>query len=371
VDRLVTILYDGWSLIRESNSPEALHLLAILAHLPAAVQPVLALPAIPPAWLRGFSTCVQPAPGTAQGRLNWEQRLLPRIAREQDASLIHFQTLTSPLFGRCMAVVSPSDMEGNERSGERSFARRLLDSTREGGLTRAQAVFWPDGLPAPGLRGQPLARRLVRLPQVVHPAFQAGANGSQEQERSLQALNLPETFILYHGPGQAEQLDRLLNAWSWAAGAIGEYYPLLALGLDERASRQLADLADGNGLHDSVRALPEVAPDLVPALYFGCTALFHPAPVFAWGGAVQHAMASGRPVVGAEGEIMNALVGPAAYLAPVEDSRALGAALLTVIVEEPVAEQLAVAARQRVNSWGSARFGERLLEAYLGLLAGA
>lgn len=83
---------------------------------------------------------------------------------------------------------------------------------------------------------------------------------------------------------------------------------------------------------------------------------------------MQHALACGKPVVGAEGEIMNALVGPAAFLAPAGDARALGAALLTVIVEEEVAERLSKAAWERVSRWGSESFGERLLGAYQVLL---
>lgn len=369
------ILYDGWPLVRAPDSPAALHLLAILAHLPAEVQPVVALPGPAPDWLPDYTTVVEPTTDTAQGRLGWEQRRLPRISREQNASLIHYQTLTSPLFGRRVAVVSPSGLENSGLRGERSFAGRLLASIRQGGLTRARAVFWPEVLPVPELVEKGRAEQLLHLPQVVHPAFTAasvpvmsGANGSKEKEQSLPALDLPETFVLYHGPGEAALLDRLLKAWSWAAGAIGEYYPLLVLGLDEMEKRLLASLAAEYGVEDNLRLLPEVTPHLIPTIYRSCSAVFHPAPVPAWGGAVQHALACGKPVVGSEGKIMNAIVGQAAFLAPAGDARALGAALLTVIVEEQVAEQLSTAAWERVSHWGSERFGDRLLEAYRGLL---
>ena len=372
----LTILYDGWPLVREPVSPAALHLLAILACLPEEVQPVVALPDAPPAWLQGLTTHVRPAADTAPGRLGWEQRQLPRIAWEQNAHLMHLSTLTSPLFGRRIGVVSPGVFEDGESYPERGFAGRLLASSRRGGLTRARAVFWPEDLPAPNLSAQ-LARqpRLARLPQVVHPAFQAmgessniGPNGSENEGPALLALNLPETYILYHGLGEAAQLDHLLKAWSWAAGAIGGYYPLLLLGLGAAGMQLLSRLAAEYDVGESVRALPGVTPDLIPALYRSCSALFHPAPVTAWGGAVQHALASGKPIAGSESELMDALVGPAAYLAPAGDARALGAALLTVIVEEQVAERLSAAARQRAAGWQSGRFGESLLEAYYGLV---
>jgi hypothetical protein len=369
----LTILYDGWSLVREPNGSAALHLLAILACLPPEIEPVVALPQTPPAWLGGARCAVRDTPDTLSGRLSWEQFRLPGLARQTQAQLIHSTEASAPLFGARIGVASPGLVEGSRYEGERSLAWRLLVSARRGGLARAQAVFWPEGLPAPDLMAH-----LVRLPQLVHPDFrptrqdaQRGSNGASAGEQALLSIDLPETFVLYHGPGDRQQLDRLLKAWSWAAGAIGEYYPLLALGLDAAAAQELGWLAAKYEVGDSVRALPEISPYLVPAIYRGCSALFHPAPARAWGGAVQHAMASGKPIAGSEGELMEALVGPAAYLAPVGEARATGAALLTVIVEEEVTERLSAAATLQAASWDCNRFGGELAGAYRRLLQAA
>jgi hypothetical protein len=283
--------------VHAPESPAALHLLAILAHLPPEVRATVALPAPEPDWLRGFSSVVEITSDTAQGRLEWEQRRLPRIAQEQNASLIHFLTLTSPLFGRQAAVISPSISQESGLHADRSFARRLLASVQAGGLTRTRALFWPEGCP---FRRSTKRRQAGWCTcQVVHPGFSAssdstnsGVNGSAAREQSLLALDLPETFILYHGPGEAGLLDRLLKSWSWAAGAIGEYYPLLLLGLDESEKRLLASLAIEHGVEENARALPQLEPGLVPALYRRCSALYHPAPV-RLGGAVQHAPVCG------------------------------------------------------------------------------
>ena len=40
------VLYDGWSLAFAPNSPQALHLLALLAHLPPEVQPRVTVPVV-------------------------------------------------------------------------------------------------------------------------------------------------------------------------------------------------------------------------------------------------------------------------------------------------------------------------------------
>jgi glycosyltransferase involved in cell wall biosynthesis len=61
---------------------------------------------------------------------------------------------------------------------------------------------------------------------------------------------------------------------------------------------------------------------------------------------------------------MSALVGPAAYLVPQGDARLLGAALITVLVEEEVAQKLIQEGRQRVAAWSLPAFAAGLAQAY-------
>ncbi len=62
--------------------------------------------------------------------------------------------------------------------------------------------------------------------------------------------------------------------------------------------------------------------------------------------------------------LSDALVGPAAYLVALDHPRELGAALLTVIVEEEVASQLSAAALRRAAGWQTEAFRQELGEAY-------
>ena len=75
-------------------------------------------------------------------------------------------------------------------------------------------------------------------------------------------------------------------------------------------------------------------------------------------------MACGKPLVASETALTGAIVGPAAYLAPPGDARSLGAALVTVIVEEQVAENLSAAASQRSANWRAVEFREQLERIY-------
>jgi glycosyltransferase involved in cell wall biosynthesis len=50
------------------------------------------------------------------------------------------------------------------------------------------------------------------------------------------------------------------------------------------------------------------------------------------------------------------------------DTRALGAALVTVLVESEIAERLSQAGRERAASWSLRAFSQELLDAYNRLL---
>ena len=395
------ILYDGWPLVYEAYGPAAMHLQALLAHLPAQVEPVVALPGPAPDWLLNTRIQVQPTPESDYGRLLWEQRSLPQIARQADAQVLHMTTPNAPLLGGVASVVSPGAFEETgafsglqsraawKRPQEmRSFAARLRLSLANGGLARARAIFWPEDVPEPEL---PIP--VVRLPPVVHPAFTSSDHGPilpenpvresnghsrgerktglefNEQARILAAFDLPETYVLYHGPTSPFWLLRLLESWQWANGPIGAEYPLVILGMPEGRRETLDEIRRQFDPDETVRALPAVPVEVLPAVYRGCSVYFHPAPLSPWGDPVRNALACGKPVVATESRLADAIVGPAAYLVPGEDTRALGAALLTVIVEEEVAGNLAESAWQRSVAWHGPAFGQALFEAYRRILS--
>jgi hypothetical protein len=380
----IKILYDGWPLSREPDSPAALQLYTLLALLPPEVEPLVAIPDPPPIWLEARLCLVEPASHGASARLVWEQRTLSSLARRSGVQLLHGVSPSAPLFGRSISVVSPGGFdgpwsagaagegsEGRDQRGARdeglSIARRLQESLAQGGLARARAIFWPEDLPQPHLPA-----RLIPLPPVLHPDFFSPLQDTPEPGAIGAGLfpELPETFILYHGPTNRSWLLRLLEAWSWAAGAIGDYYPLLILGLDSAAGAGLSRLLEELQMAGTVRALPVLPTPALAAIYQRCTALFHPAPLSPWGCPVRAALACGKPVVALESPYADAVAGPAAYLAPAGQDRSLGAALITVVVEPEVSENLSRQARARAAAWqdngsgGEGRFGARLAAAY-------
>lgn len=363
----LTILYDGWSLARQPNSPAALHLVELLELLPADVRAIVALPGrtVDPLPAQ-IETHLLIMPDNPSARLKWEQRTLSGLARELNAQGIHLTSGNPALFASTPSILSPTGFAANplepkDSDLRRSIASRLREALGQGGRSRVSGILWPDDLPKPHDNVP-----LVSLPPVVHPAFSESRSGSKDD---ISSLDLPETYVLYHGPYKLSDLQRLLRAWTWAVGAIGEYYPLLLIGMGKSGRENLELLHDVYELGETVRALPEMSHSGLVWLYQNCSALFHPVPISPWGSPVRMALACGKPVVALESPLADALVGPAAYLVPGSESevncdRALGAALLTVVVEESVANALSETAHQRVDSWRSADFTTALLAAY-------
>jgi hypothetical protein len=357
---MLKVLYDGWALIYHPNQPAALHLLALLENLSPELQPLVALPGPAPEWFpQGVEYQAVTVDNTPSGRLSWEQRILPRLQRNMEAGILHLFGDQAPLFSRGRLLVSPTWYEAQPGLKWRGLAERLGAALGSGGRSRVKAYLWPDDLPlTPDI--QPAA--VERLPPLVFSAFQ------QDFGEPRPALpGLEDTYVLYHGPQHETALQRLLEVWGWASQSIGDYYPLVLLGLEQEAAARLEALKTEFQAEGNVQVLPELPPSQLASIYRECSALIHLAGEPGWGGPMRQAMAAGVPVVGLDLAVNDALAGPAAYLTQPDDKRALGAALITVVVEENLAQSLVIAGAQQVESWRMADFPHRLGEVYRSL----
>lgn len=358
------VMFDGWPLAREVNSPAALHLLELLGHAAEFCRPYLALPQevdpMPP--LPGNVTLlVDDQDSGARARLGWEQRRLAHLAGQAGAQLLHLTSPAAALTGRLPVAVSPAGWDYRQRRQRSSLVARLREALALGGMSRASAIFWPQGLPQPDLPGP-----VVPLPAVVAPDFNPV---DPPDQRLLAPLDLPQTYLLYHGPQDDHTIERLLAIWSWAARSIGELFPLVLLGFVAPDRRDALEArAAHHGLQQYLQLLPAVPAPAVASLYRASSGVLHLGPVSGWGGPVRYALACGKPLVADRDEVGDALVGPAGYLFEDQQARKMGAALLSVVVNEDVAANLRAAALQQASSWQMGSFGQRLESAYRDIL---
>jgi hypothetical protein len=333
----VRILYDGWPLVYEPLGAGAWHIRALLALKPDGFDAVLAMPTEPQASL---NPGVRMAFEHTHDQGEWEQRIVPRFAQEAEAH-IHTTGLAS-LFGKARTFASPAD--GESQRG------RLAEAQGRGGLARA-TTLWPQDLPAP-------RDKVTILPAAFFPEF-ANRGGVTNK------LNLPDDFLLVHGLQSEASALQLLESWTWAAASIGEFYPLVMVGLNPRLQTFVQSKLPDFHVEGSVRML-DVQPQDLPAIYQASTAIVHlgqPAP---WGNPLRHALAAGKALVAHDDPATQAIAGAAGYLIAAKDLRGFGAAMITTVVDEKAREKLEDAAQRQAAHYDAARFQKDLLLAYGG-----
>ncbi len=352
----IRVLYDGRPLLQDPLGPAACHLYEILTGLPPLVRPVLLLPGDPPGWL---PPQIEVQRGPQTNGLQWEQRLVPRIARRLEMDLVHLVGESAPLFTDLPVLVSPAGWGRPMRPA--GLRERLRSSAARGGLARARGVLWPDLLP-------PLSdyAQTVGVPLRVHPDFVAGGFIFSPEIPGVEEL--PGSFILYHGPFDEESLRLTMEAWTWAAGPVGDVHPLLLLGVPQERHALVAALVRRHHLGETVVVLPPIGLPHLPAIYRGAYAVFQPGEASPWAGPLTWGMSCGLPVVGHERPLAAAIAGNGAYLVDPQDTRGLGAALIAVVVKEPLRKELGDAARERARSWREKPIGQDLADLYHELL---
>ena len=331
-------VYDGWPLAYDPFSPAGLHLMALLAARPGGARRLVMLPgpsklALP----EGCEILVMPTDSSPTGRLAWEQVSLPRHAARQHAGELHLTRSTLPLVGRVPIKYWPAGEE-DVPTGRRPLVERLRRSLAAGGMNQRQQMVWPADLPLPKTNLE------IKIePPAVHPLF------FEEQSSMDEGEPVPASYILYTGPYDTHTLRLLLAGWSWAVPSLGDETVLL---LPHSQQATLKQMLVENNLPSSVRSAQPHTLSGLAALYRQAAAVVHLGQVLPWGDPVAQALAAGQALVALEEPLTAARCGPAAYLVPPENPRALGAALITLIVEESLNGQLRAAARKQVQKWG-------------------
>jgi glycosyltransferase involved in cell wall biosynthesis len=342
---MARVLYDGWPLVHAPLGAAAWHLRELITLAPTNVEILLAMPVELPA--DALPKRVRAVLALEKDRGKWEQRTLQDLADKNEAICIHTTSLAASLLGKTHTLVSPGEIEGR---GDRS---RVAAAQGWGGLARAR-ILWPQDA---GESQQ--AAPVEKMPPVVHPAF-------EQHTAPASRLNLPDEYLLYNGSGDERVLLNLLESWTWAAASIGELYPLMLCGLSAKMKALIESKLPDFHLSEYVRVVDADAGDL-PAIMQHCAAFVYPETPAAWGNPLRYALACGKAVVALKEPVTETIVGAAAYLIEPADLRGLGAATITVVVDEKAREALEVQAKQKSARWKADAFTTRLSEIYTGL----
>lgn len=355
-----TVIYDGWPLAYLQGSPQATHLETLLAYHPLEVKGILLLPANVSFNPRGdLGLRVIPTANSDLGRLTWEQKIVPRAASDSQAGTIHTTTGGIALFRSIPTLYSPAGfstmVSQNMQPGSGSLINRFRTSLAQGGIVNQTRILWPGDL---SYSGHPLP--LSTLPPVVHSAFtrdQLPQKSNDKPER----VTLPEDYFLYCGGKHLALIHKLLSAWSWVCGPMGDLYHLVILNTRDDERKSIQQILHAYELEETVLTYPPVPAEEEALIFRFASSLVHLGAISPWGGPIRNALACGLPIVGVEDEQVSQLVGPAAYLVgdeknEAETSRRLGAAMITLCIEPQISETISQAGLDRAEAWQPDRF---------------
>ncbi len=338
---MIRVLYDAWDWVYEPHGPAAWRLARLLPRLPEGITPLLALPGhLPssPPWPQ----VVVEVPQTPWGRLRWEQWVLPRLARRNKVTLLH--VFHGPPLWSPVPVVHDGVLP--DTPAEATFPMRLRASLARGGATQAQA-----------------------FPQAFEKAFQAWPPPIDPPPALPEERLVAARYVVAYGPWEESGLATLLQSWSWVAQGLGAEVTLYLLGLRPHQERLVQKWLDKVPWSAQVQAL-KLPPWEALGVLRRAEALLQVGWSRYHAEVVGAALALGVPVVGLEVPPLAALLGPAGYLVPPEDDRALGGALIAVLVEEHLAADLRRRARQRAQAWPNGAFAQSLTNWYRRLVEG-
>jgi hypothetical protein len=265
----------------------------------------------------------------------------PGEARRLAAQLILCLHASAPLASPAPVISLYGD--GDSLPGSDLRGGRLAQALALGGLRGAVSVLRMQDVPVEDHR-----LSWIALPPIVPGVFQAGSPA--DDRRLAETLDLPEAYVLVAGESET-RLPFLFAGWTWVEGSMGESFNLLIASAPGSPPGVAIETANRLGGGQAVRTL-DVPDEAWPAVFRGASALLH------GGGrrnaaALRWALASGLPVAAPSTPITDSVLGPAGFLVADGDSRSLGAACLTMLVEDEVAGSLRERGLERATAYRS------------------
>lgn len=373
---------NGW-FYNQLHTGSGQYLRQLLAQLPSAapdIEPILVLPEKAPAEGVSGAAChasgvkcrVSGAPRSDLGKVWFEQYAFPRACRECAADLAHIPYWAPPLSSPAPFVVTVHDIMPVLLPEYRGSALvRLYNALVSAATPGAAHIIADSGSSRRDILDRLLvpAERVTVIPLAVgrhyRPAPPSAADAAIRHK-----YDLPETYVLYLGGFDPRKNVRsLLAGWTWADGPLGEQYPLVIAGsLPKRGDRFYDDLrgyAQQLDIAASVRFVGPIEEADKPAVYRGAACFVYPSRYEGFGLPPLEAMACGVPVVTTAFSSIPEVVGEAAYLVrDPQDTRSLGAAIITVIVEPAVSESLIEKGLAQAKKFNWERTARETVEVY-------
>jgi len=314
------------------------------------------------------------ARGGQIGKVLFEQRQYPAAVRRSGATLAHIPYWGGPLSSPVPQIVTVHDViplsmpiYGGGAAGRLYFS--LVRASAQGAthiITDSEfskrEIVTQIGYPEAKVTAIPLA-----CGPEFHPRL-----GAERDAAVREKYNLPEDgYALYLGGFDIRKnLRALISAWTYAGPSVGEMYPLVLAGNEPstwgspRFPDLQAEIAARPGLETFIRWIGRVDEADKPSVYRMARAYVFPSRYEGFGLGPLEAMACGAPVIAANASCVPEVVGEAAYLVDPDDSRAIGGAIIAVLIQDDLRESLRNLGLARATAFSWERTAAETLRVY-------
>jgi glycosyltransferase involved in cell wall biosynthesis len=293
------------------------------------------------------------------GKVWFEQRIFPAAAAAWRADIAHVPYWGAPLASPVRLVTTILDVVPlvmpEYASG--ALARLYVSLVSASARGSAHTITISDAAKADvirclGLPADSITTTHLAADEQYHPRLGA------ERDAAVKAkYALPDDFVLYLGGfDRRKRVDVALQAYTYVGRAQGEETPLIIAGREPAWGTpifpDLRQAAARLKVEPYVRWIGAVDEADKPSLYRLARVFVFPSIYEGFGLPVIEAMACGTPVVASDIPVMREITGSAAYLVKPEDARAMGGALIALLIQDPLREEqiqrgLSVATRYR------------------------
>jgi hypothetical protein len=267
----------------------------------------------------------------------FEQWEFPRMARRAGMDLMLYPRSNVPLISPI-----PYAYFGGMRTYRPPyrFAERIAHALGVAGRTGAAAVLWPNDR-ADQTQASNTQLYMPFVPQVFTP------DRSPVDKEIRKIYTLPDDYALIHSD---ENLDPVLAAWTWVVSGIGEYYSLLILSTSGELDPPSLSRAEEFGISETLKVIHRCDPEHVAGIYRQAKVLISPGGNDS-GKTLRWALASGVPIAGFRTLQNEGILGEAGYLVEPDQTRSLGAAVLSLLVQDELADELREKGLQKASAY--------------------
>jgi glycosyltransferase involved in cell wall biosynthesis len=295
----------------------------------------------------------------------WDNFIIPRIAKKYSIDIMFNPFLAVPLFGKFKKIFVMHGHEWFTMPEVFWFSERLI------GKMRMRAIMAnSDRIISISNTMTKLCIQQTGLPESKFRTIYHGVGSRFKQivdnnilESVKQVYHLPEKFILFIGGLYPQKnFSTLVNAFSLMVNEIP--HQLVVAGKARWKYKNDLRLIAEKGLEDRIQLLDWVNPEEIPALYNLADCFVYPSLYEGFGLCLVEAMAAGCPVVAASTGALPEIAQDAALLVDPQNYHEMREAILKVISDTSLRQDLIQAGLLRAKDFTWERCAEETLKLF-------